>query len=66
MYAGAFVVRFRKGDTYKVVADGREDDMSDMDVRVNGNTLEVKIDRKGLFNWSNRKRVGLTITVPGH
>ena len=63
--SGAFVVRFRKGDTYKVVADGREDDMSDMDVRVNGNMLEVKIDRKGgLFNWGNRKRVGLTITVP--
>ena len=62
---GAFVVRFRKGTTYKVVADGREDDMSDMDVRVNGKTLEVKIDRRGgLFDWSNRKRVGLTITVP--
>ena len=65
MYAGAFVVRFRKGDVYKVVADGREDDMRDMDVRVNGNTLEVKIDRRGgIFDWSNRKRVGLTITVP--
>ncbi|MBD2700375.1 PspC domain-containing protein [Spirosoma sp. BT702] len=63
--AGAFVVRFRKGDTYKVVADGREKDMSDMDVRVNGSTLEVKIDRRGgLFDWRNRKRVGLTITVP--
>ena len=62
---GAFVVRFRKGDAYKVVADGREDDMSDMDVRVNGSTLEVKIDRRnGLFDWSNRKQVGLTITVP--
>ncbi|AUD00417.1 PspC domain-containing protein [Spirosoma pollinicola] len=63
--AGAFVVRFRKGDVYKVVADGREEDMSDMDVRVNGSTLEVKIDRRGgLFDWTNRKRVGLTITVP--
>ena len=63
--AGAFVVRFRKGDVYKVVADGREDDMSDVDVRVDGSTLEVKIDRRGgLFDWSNRKRVGLTITVP--
>jgi hypothetical protein len=62
---GAFVVRFRKGDVYKVVADGREEDMSDMDVRVNGSTLEVKIDRRGgLFDWSDRKRVGLTITVP--
>ena len=63
--SGAFVVRFRKGDAYKVIADGREKDMSDMDVRVDGNTLEVKIDRRGgLFNWSNHKRVGLTITVP--
>ena len=63
--SGAFVIRFRKGDTYKVVADGREEDMSDMDVRVNGNKLEVKIDRRGgLFDWGNRKRVGLTITVP--
>ena len=63
--SGAFVVRFRKGDTYKVVADGRDEDMSDIDVRVNGNTLEVDIDRRGsLFNWTNRKRVGLTITVP--
>ena len=63
--SGAFIVRFRKGDTYKVVADGREEDMSDMDVQVNGSTLEVEIDRRGdLFDWSNRKRVGLTITVP--
>ncbi|WP_020602169.1 PspC domain-containing protein [Spirosoma spitsbergense] len=63
--SGAFVIRFRKGDTFNVVADGREEDMSDMDVRVNGNTLEVKIDRRGgLFDWGNRKRVGLTITVP--
>jgi phage shock protein PspC (stress-responsive transcriptional regulator) len=63
--SGAFIVRFRKGDTYKVIADGREDDMSDMDVRVNGSTLEVKMDRRGgLFQWRNRKRVGLTITIP--
>lgn len=63
--SGAFVVRFRKGDTFNVIADGREEDMSDMDVRVNGSTLEVKIDRRGgLFDWGNRKRVGLTITVP--
>lgn len=62
---GAFVIRFRKGDKYSVVADGRDDDMGDMDVRVNGKTLEVDIDRRGgLFSWTNRKRVGLTITVP--
>ena len=61
---GAFVVRFRKGTTYKVVADGREKDLDDVNVKVNGNRLEVSIDRNGLFDWSNRKRIGLTITVP--
>jgi phage shock protein PspC (stress-responsive transcriptional regulator)/HSP20 family molecular chaperone IbpA len=61
---GAFVVRFRKGDTYKVVADGREKDLEDINVKVNGNTLNVSIDHNGLFDWSNRKRIGLTITVP--
>ena len=63
--SGAFVVRFRKGDTYKVVADGREEDLDDVEVDVDGNTLEVSMERNGsLFNWSDRKRIGLTITVP--
>jgi phage shock protein PspC (stress-responsive transcriptional regulator) len=61
---GAFVVRFRKGTTYKVVADGREKDLDDVSVKVDGNTLKVSIDRNGIFDWSNRKRIGLTITVP--
>ncbi|GAB4044291.1 PspC domain-containing protein [Spirosoma litoris] len=61
---GAFVVRFRKGTTYKVVADGREKDLDDINVKVSGNRLEVSIERNGLFDWSNRKRIGLTITVP--
>ncbi|GAB4033502.1 PspC domain-containing protein [Spirosoma gilvum] len=61
---GAFVVRFRKGDTYKVVADGREKDLDDVNVKVEGGTLKVFIDRRGIFDWSNRKRIGLTITVP--
>ncbi|GAB3895064.1 PspC domain-containing protein [Spirosoma agri] len=61
---GAFVVRFRQGTTYKVVADGREKDLEEVNVKVDGNTLNVSIDRNGLFDWSNRKRIGLTITVP--
>ncbi|UFH57278.1 PspC domain-containing protein [Spirosoma sp. KNUC1025] len=61
---GAFVVRFRKGDTYKVVADGREKDLDDINVKVDGETLKVSIDGKGLFNWGDHKRVGLTITIP--
>lgn len=63
--SGAFVVRFRRGDTYKVVADGREEDLDDIEVDVDGNTLEVSMERNGsLFDWSDRKRIGLTITVP--
>ena len=63
--SGAFVVRFRRGDAYKVVADGREKDLDDMNVEADGNTLEVSMERNGnLFDWSNRKRIGLTITVP--
>lgn len=61
---GAFVVRFRKGTTYKVVADGREKDLDEISVKVDGNQLKIGIDRNGLFDWSNRKRIGLTITVP--
>ena len=61
---GAFVVRFRKGTTYKVVADGREKDLNDVEVTVKGNTLDVSVKHGGLFNWGNSSRVGLTITVP--
>lgn len=61
---GAFVLRFRKGDTYKVVADGREKDLDDINVKVDGSTLKISLDGKGLFNWSNHKRIGLTITIP--
>ncbi len=61
---GAFVVRFRKGTTYKVVADGRENDLDDVNVKVNGNKLTVGMGLNGLFDWNNRKRIGLTITVP--
>jgi phage shock protein PspC (stress-responsive transcriptional regulator) len=62
--SGAFVVRFRKGDVYKVVADGREEDLEDIGVKVDGDQLKVSINGKGVFNWGNRKRIGLTITVP--
>ena len=62
---GAFVVRFRKGDTFKVVADGRDEDLEDVKVNVRGTTLNVSINHlRGLFNWNNRQRVGLTITMP--
>ena len=62
--SGAFVVRFRKGDKFNVVADGREDDLDDVKVNVRGNKLNVSMGVNGLFKWNDRKRVGLTITMP--
>lgn len=61
---GAFVVRFRRGEEYRVVADGREKDLDDVEAKVEGNTLKVNLEHSGLFSWNNRKRIGLTITIP--
>ena len=60
---GAFVVRIEKGDVFKVVADGREEDMDDIEVKVEDGTLRVD-NRKKIKLLGNIKRVGLTITVP--
>ncbi|PRY40055.1 phage shock protein C (PspC) family protein [Spirosoma oryzae] len=62
--SGAFVVRFRKGDQYKVVADGSEEDLDEVEVDVDGETANVSMKKTGMFDWKNRKRIGLTITVP--
>ncbi|GAB3567366.1 hypothetical protein GCM10027578_18140 [Spirosoma luteolum] len=62
--SGAFIVRFRKGTSYKVVADGDEDDLDDVEVDVDGRTLNVSLKRTGVFDWNNHKRIGLTITLP--
>jgi phage shock protein PspC (stress-responsive transcriptional regulator) len=60
---GAFVVRIQKGDTFKVIADGREEDIDDIEVKVEDGTLRVE-NRKKLKLLGNIKRVGLTITIP--
>jgi len=60
---GAFVVRVEKGDVFKVVADGREEDIDDIEVKVEDGTLRVD-NRKKIKLLGNIKRVGLTITVP--
>lgn len=62
--SGAFSIRIQKGDSFKVVADGRERDIEDLKVKVDGDDLEVSLDRPGLFNWKNTRRIGLTITMP--
>ncbi|MFN8344146.1 MAG: PspC domain-containing protein [Spirosomataceae bacterium] len=59
---GAFVVTVQKGDTYKVVADGRESDLDDIEVKVEDGTLRVENRRKKLLERT--KRIGITITTP--
>ncbi|MBC8151443.1 MAG: DUF2807 domain-containing protein [Bacteroidetes bacterium] len=62
--AGAFVVNIVPGDSFKVVAKGREQDFEDVRVEVSGNTLKAYAERNGSFDWTDRERVGLTITMP--
>jgi len=61
---GAFAVRVKRGDSFKVVADGREEDVDDLRVRVESGELHANFRNEGLFQWRNRRRVGLTITMP--
>ncbi|MCP1385354.1 PspC domain-containing protein [Runella salmonicolor] len=60
---GAFVVTIQKGDVYKVVADGRETDLDDVEVKVEDGTLRVE-NRRKVKLFERNKRVGITITVP--
>ncbi len=62
--AGAFVVNVVPGDSFNVVAKGRDQDFKDVKVEVDGNTLKAYVERNGMFNWSDRDRIGLTITMP--
>lgn len=60
---GAFVVTIQKGESYKVVADGRESDLDDVEVKVEDGTLRVE-NRRNVKLFERNKRVGITITVP--
>lgn len=62
--SGAFVIRLQKGDSFKIVADGREKDMDDLRVETEGGVLKVSMKRGKLFSWNNSRAVGLTITMP--
>jgi phage shock protein PspC (stress-responsive transcriptional regulator) len=61
---GAFAVRVKRGDVFKVVADGREEDVDDLRVRVENGELQVDFRKEGLFKWRNRRRIGITVTMP--
>ncbi|MGA0557437.1 PspC domain-containing protein [Larkinella sp. VNQ87] len=61
---GAFAVRVKQGTAFKVVADGREEDIDDLRVRVENGELHVDFRNEGVFKWRNRRRIGLTVTMP--
>ena len=61
---GAFVVTIRKGDTYSITADSDDkEELDDLDLDVDGNTL--KISHKDKFSFNNRNQtVRFNITMP--
>ncbi|WP_435357412.1 PspC domain-containing protein [Emticicia sp. SJ17W-69] len=61
---GAFVVTIRKGDTFSITADSDdEEELDDLDLDVDGNTL--KISHKDKFSFNNRHHtVRFNITMP--
>ncbi|MFD1142099.1 PspC domain-containing protein [Larkinella insperata] len=61
---GAFAVRVKQGAAFKVVADGREEDIDDLRVRVENGALRVDFRNEGILQWRNRKRIGITVTMP--
>lgn len=61
--AGAFLVKIQKGDTFKVVADGREKEVDELEVTVEDGQLRVQNQRNRKL-FGNNQRVGLTITMP--
>ncbi|MHA8062521.1 head GIN domain-containing protein [Aquirufa aurantiipilula] len=62
----AFEIKVSKGSAYSLAAYGRQEDVDDLEVDIDGNTLKVSYkDRNWGFNWGkNRKRVRLVITMP--
>ncbi|RXK49804.1 head GIN domain-containing protein [Aquirufa rosea] len=62
----AFEIKVVKGNTYSLAAYGRQEDVEDLEVDIDGSTLKVLYkDRSWGFNWGkNRKKVRLVISMP--
>ena len=60
---GAFVVKIEQGTEFKVTADGREEDLDEVEAKVNDGVLKIE-NRKKAKLFANNKRVGITITMP--
>jgi phage shock protein PspC (stress-responsive transcriptional regulator) len=61
---GAYAIEIRQGNDFSVAADGRRDDVEDLDVYVRNGNLVVKRDDNFNFFNNRNKRVGLVITMP--
>ncbi len=61
---GAMIVRIEPGDVFRVVADGNQKDLDQLRVDVDGRTLKVSPNSKGLFNFNSGSNVRVTITMP--
>jgi hypothetical protein len=63
-----FEVHIFKGNTYAVSATGSESRLADLEVNVNGSTLEVTMDNFKWSNWitwsSGSSKIVLNITMP--
>lgn len=58
----AFEITVTKGN-YAVKAEGRKEDLNDLEADVSGGKLRIRY--KDSFNWNrNRKRVSVTISMP--
>ena len=59
----AFKVDVKQGSNYSVTADGRSEDLSDIESSISGGELKLRYKGNG---WSkNRKTVNIHITMPG-
>jgi phage shock protein PspC (stress-responsive transcriptional regulator) len=64
---GNYRVLIRQGETYKVEAGGDDSALKDLRVEHNGNTLDIRSRRTGLFggSWNDDdKKVLVSITMP--
>lgn len=64
----AFEVHVFKGNTYSISATGSDNDLENVEVQVNGSTLEVTLEESYWSNWRNwksgNKKIVLNITMP--
>lgn len=61
--SGAYIVNIKSGTTFKVEADGRQKDIDDIEVKVEGGLLKIRNERN-MKLFDSQKRIGLNITMP--